>query len=652
MAGQQGVKSRQYKIFMEEEKWSGIPGSIYEKACNFAQSLLHIEADEETKSKLNEAIEFANLKITPSGVASLTILFVLATILPIFILLITNLLGLFGLSLIGALLIMMLVMPFAYFLYIYPLHLRKRFEIKTGSDVVTLVLYMAVYMRNSPNMEGALRFAADNMRGVLAYELRKLLWDIEVGKYRSVDEALIQYAKKWKEEKEFIESIQLLRNSLMQTEDRRIQMLQEAVDSILNGTMEKADGYSRELKLPIMIIHAMGIVLPVMGLVLFPVIAVFLDIKPIALFVGYDVILPLILFFVIFTSLETRPPTFSTIDVSGHPDAPPKGKFVVNGKGLPVLPLSLMVTGVIVPIGAFLMLNDPSGEGLLGSIVIIIGLSLGPMLYFLLNSQQKLKIRKSVRDTESQFREALFQLGNQVSIGNPMEVAMQKAIGKIGDLDIKKLFERASQNIRNNGMTFKEAFFNKSYGALRYFPSKMIESIMRTIIEASKRGMNTASVAMITISNFLKRIKETQQKVEDSLSDVTSSLQFQAYFLSPLISGMIVTMAIVIIRILKQIDPQLQSAGGGMGGGMGLGFAQQLWSNIPITTGVFQLIVGIYMIETCIILGYFVNGIQNGEDRIGFQDIAGSALLFGTIIYVISFGITYMIFGGLIQGLL
>ena len=84
--------------------------------------------------------------------------------------------------------------------------------------------------------------------------------------------------------------------------------------------------------MPITIIHAMGIILPVMGLVLFPIIAIFLKVEPMMLFLVYDIMLPLILFFVISNTLEKRPATFSKIDISDHPNLPPEGKIFIGNK--------------------------------------------------------------------------------------------------------------------------------------------------------------------------------------------------------------------------------------------------------------------------------------------------------------------------------
>jgi hypothetical protein len=86
------------------------------------------------------------------------------------------------------------------------------------------------------------------------------------------------------------------------------------------------------------------------------------------------------------------------------------------------------------------------------------------------------------------------------------------------------------------GFTFGQAFFDKEYGAIRYYPSRLIKSIMKTVVESTKKGVGTASVAMLSISKYLKGLHDTQEEVQENLSDTLNSLKFQSYFLTPLIS--------------------------------------------------------------------------------------------------------------------
>jgi len=638
--------SREYKLYNEEEKFASLRRTFYAKACNSAEKIIKVKPDKKSAQKMEETIEFAHLKVTPTGVSSLTILFLLVTMAPLLLLMTLPILKLPGLPLGYGALAIMLSLFFTYYIYSYPKRLRRRYESEAGSELVTLVLYIAMYMRNVPNLEGAVKFASQNLGGMLGYEMKKLLWDVELGTYLSMQEAISDYTGKWSKNRPFVESIELMITSLKQIGEKRIQLLDEAVNIILEGSREQARHFNQNLKLPVMVVHALGIVLPVMGLVLFPVVAVFLNVSSVILFVGYDIFLPLILYFVISNILETRPATFSKIDISENPDVPPAGKFAYGKKYMRAWPVGLLAGAIVIGFGFFLLFNELSiaeeFEGILPALVISLGICVGFGTYYTLLSKQRLYVRQNTRQIENEFAEALFQLGNQVSGGVPIELSIEHSMDRIQNLKIKELFSRALKNMRTLGFTFSQAFFDKEYGAIRYYPSKLIKSIMNTVVESSKKGVRTASLAMLSISRYMKGLHDTQEDVQEQLSDTLNSLKFQAYFLSPLISGVVVTLAVIIMRILRQIGDKVTDLGS-----VNVPFLASFGA-VQITAFEFIMIVSIYLIETAFILSMFINSIESGQDDIGRQHITGSALLVGYVVFAACMLATLALFGPLI----
>jgi hypothetical protein len=161
---------------------------------------------------------------------------------------------------------------------------------------------------------------------------------------------------------------------------------------------------------------------------------------------------------------------------------------------------------------------------------------------------------------------------------------------------------------------------------------------------------------MIVISNYLKNVHNVKEEISDILGETISSMKFLAMFLAPLVAGVTVTMAVVILQILTKLGAALS---GLMTGAAGLNVAQSLilipWAmggTLPITPSIFQLIVGLYMIETAILLAVFLNGIEYGEDKVGMRNNIWTILLIGIIVYAMSWFITYSMFGGAISALL
>ncbi|MBI2579382.1 MAG: type II secretion system F family protein [Candidatus Aenigmarchaeota archaeon] len=639
------IISREYRIYKEEEEISSLPRTLYEKACRISAALVNIKPDAKTRKKLEEVIEFSHLKITPAGVTSLTILFALLTSVPTILLLILSMFTTLKILPFGyGMLLMGVSLFFVVYIYNYPFYLKKKYESEVTSEIVTMILYMAMYMRNNPNLEGAVKFASENLSGPIGLELRKMLWDVEVGNYFSMQEALIDYTEKWAKNREFVEAVELLITSMKQTGEKRITLLDETVNIVLDGNRERAKHFNQRLKLPVMVVHALGVILPVMGLVLFPVISVFLGVESAVLFVVYDILLPMILYFVIARVSELRPATFSKIDISENPDVPPDGKIKFGRKIVSAWPIAALSAVPFIGFGVWLKQYDT--EGIFSAIIILAGFAVSISLYNIMLSKKRIEVRNKTRKIEEEFAEALFQMGNQVSSGAPIEISIKNSMERIKNLGIKDLFEKALNNIKTLGMTFQQAFFDKDFGAIRYYPSRLIKNIMKTVVESSKKGVGVASNAMLSVSRYLKGLHSTQEEVREELSETVNSLKFQLYFLSPMISGIVVTLAIIIIRILKSLSQSLTSLNSIQVPLLGQ------FANISVTPFQFIIVVGPYIIETCVIISLFINNVENGDDPIGRMNTTGYSLLIGFTMFVVFMLVTLVIFGPLITTLI
>src|SRR3989344_5154056 len=120
--------SREYKLYNEEEKFASLRRTFYAKACNSAEKIIKVKPDKKSAQKMEETIEFAHLKVTPTGVSSLTILFLLVTMAPLLLLMTLPILKLPGLPLGYGALAIMLSLFFTYYIYSYPKRLRRRYR--------------------------------------------------------------------------------------------------------------------------------------------------------------------------------------------------------------------------------------------------------------------------------------------------------------------------------------------------------------------------------------------------------------------------------------------------------------------------------------------------------------------------------------------
>jgi hypothetical protein len=180
---------------------------------------------------------------------------------------------------------------------------------------------------------------------------------------------------------------------------------------------------------------------------------------------------------------------------------------------------------------------------------------------------------------------------------------------------------------------------------------------MRTLSEASKKSLTAAADSMVTISSYLKGVREVKSEIDEMLGETTSSMSFMAMFLAPMIAGVTVTMAMVIITILGSIGTQIA---GLVGSGEGLSTTQNLLffgpgmagGKMPISAPNFQLIVGLYMFEVSVLMSVFLNRIEYGEDEIGERAMMGTTLIIATVVYIGAWLLTYSIFGSTLGDIL
>jgi hypothetical protein len=282
------------------------------------------------------------------------------------------------------------------------------------------------------------------------------------------------------------------------------------------------------------------------------------------------------------------------------------------------------------------------------SIIAIMGVVAMLAVFFILSNMQRSKIEDSVYKMESEFELALFQLGNRISGGTPLEMAVEKTVDDVKDLEISNLFEITLRNMKTFGMTFENALMHPQAGALRYYPSSLIRNVMRTITDTAKRGVQFASESMLTVSRYLKSVRETQEYMRTLLAETTSSMKFQAYAMAPLVTGLIVAMSQVIIQVLIFLGRRLDDIG--FEAVFGIDAGKILGSSSAVTPSMFQIIVGIYLVEVVIILAIFITKINRGEDKVTMWYSAGKMLLVGIMIYVMVAVGTSMLFGEMIGG--
>ncbi len=677
------VTSREYEEFKKEL----FPAryTFYEKACNFAEKLLRIRPDPKKAAKTQKDIDITHLNVTPSGVLSFAIL--------------TSLITIMAGSLISFGVFNMLFFVFFFLaagalmlpaLQRIPSFMANSWRMKTGSQMVESIFYLVTYMRHTSNLERAIAFAAEHVEQPLSLDFRKILWDVETQRYSTIKDSAETYLETWKEwNKEFVESFHLVEASQYEgSEERRLQLLDKALDVILNGTYENMLRYAHNLKAPITMLHMLGVILPILGLVILPLIVSFMSsggnpfTTAIYIAVLYNVSLPVGVYYLGRNILSKRPAGYGATDISEQPGFRhlrsvniPLGKaIVIRINPLFLSVMVLLVLGIIGASPLILHAIDPSfeigGESIklmeyicppdnigcadeerigpyglgaaLLSLVVVAGLGVSIGLWYALRSKNVIKIRQRTKALEDEFSSALFQLGNRLGDGLPAEIAFTKVARTLQGTTTGDFFTIAEHNITRLGMGLEQALFDPRVGAVVNFPSKIIEASMKVLTESIKKGPRIAAQALLSMSQYIKEIHRVEERLQDLMAEVNASIKTQAKFLTPAIAGIVIGITSMVSTILTRLSAQLEQFASGSETG---GFSNMLEIfGLGLPTYQFQLIVGIYVVQITFILSVLSSGIQNGADKVGERFELGRTLTRSTLLYCFLAGVVMVLF--------
>ncbi|MFP4645383.1 MAG: hypothetical protein ACLFNB_01945 [Candidatus Woesearchaeota archaeon] len=686
------VNTREY----EEFKQQYIPKhlSIYEKICQTAEKTLNIQPDKGKQKSYEDAIRTCHLNTTATGVYSASILIPLLLILVSMIMffMMPVMMGGEGnmffviVSVVGGLAIMIALQGL-------PSTLANQWRMRASNQMVLSIFYIVTYMRHTSNLELAINFASEHLNPPLSLDLRKVVWDVETGKYESIKVSLDDYLERWRKwNQEFVESMNLIQSSLLESvNERRLGSLDKALNVMLDETYEKMLHYAHNLKGPLTTLNMLGVVLPILTLVILPLVVSFMEgFRWYHLFVIYNIALPAMVYYLGTKILSTRPGGSGGEDITEkNPELKKYQKIPLNlgGQKLYLNPASLAALFAIVLflIGIFplafhainpqtdfgivqtetgpqfknLQYDDESdvlyyfldyrerseeghegemvgpfgmGAVLLGILIPLgIGYSMG--LYYKLRSRKIIKVRNQSKKLELEFSSALFQLGNRIGDGIPAEMSFGKVSAMMEGTTSGKFFHLAHMNITRLGMNVEKAIFDPEKGALKFYPSDLIESSMKVLVESTKKGPRVASQALINVSEYIKQMHRVDERLDDLMGDVISSMKSQVKFLTPVISGVVIGITSMITKILGKLGNKLGELGSGAAGAgvAGGGMLQMFGTGIP--TYPFQIVVGLYVVELSFILSVIANGIENGPDRIQKEHLLGQNMTKATGLY-------------------
>ena len=268
-----------------------------------------------------------------------------------------------------------------------------------------------------------------------------------------------------------------------------------------------------------------------------------------------------------------------------------------------------------------------------------------------LKTRELIKSRNETKDLEHEFTNTLFQLGNRLGDGVPAEIVFAKVAESTQGQKTQSFFALVNQNIQQFGMPVEQAIFNNERGAIIYYPSAVIATSMKILVESVKKGLQIAARSMMSISDYVKNIQKINDRLKDLLAEVVSDMRSNMTFLAPILSGIIVGLSSMIAIILNKLKTLSDITSGGdttVAGFGSVGNVVNLFDINSIVPPYFvQISIGIYLIEIAFILTATLTTVDAGKDSLREKNELGKNLKKGIALYLITALVSSLALSGL-----
>jgi hypothetical protein len=295
-----------------------------------------------------------------------------------------------------------------------------------------------------------------------------------------------------------------------------------------------------------------------------------------------------------------------------------------------------------------------------GALILSLFFPLGIALFFSIAYKDKtinlIDERNKTKQLEGEFNNSLFQIGNRLGDGVPPELIFGKIAESSKGLVTGEFFRKVNYNIQQMGMSVEKAIFDSRRGVILFYPSDLIATSMRVLIESSKKGLKIAAVSLMSISEYVKNIQKITERLKDILAEIVSEMKSNMTFLAPLLSGIVIGLALMIAAILNTLSSSMAVAGADTSSAINIGNILKIFDITTMIPPYFlQIAIGIYLIEVIFILTGALVTIDSGEDKLERTSRIGENLKKGMIFYFITalisslalFALSSIVLGGM-----
>jgi len=385
------------------------------------------------------------------------------------------------------------------------------------------------------------------------------------------------------------------------------------------------EAFAASLSGPTFALFSLGILLPMMLGAMLPIASMGgLRLGPPETVLLLDVVFPLATAAYALNILGRRP---------GTSDPPVLPSKISARRARLILAVSVSAGAALLSSGIAMFLGFFGGGGeSIAPLLVLWGVAAPAGLFLFLTTRDRKREQARIRKLETEFPDALFQLGSRIGEGMPVERAMLLTSRTMKDTEVARLFQRISFALRLTRAPLSEVLFGRK-GLLCDHPSRMVKASMRMVVESVRKDNLTAGQTMVGISHYIKDLQKLDADIRLRLGSIMDTMRTTAVFFAPLVMGITAALYVVLSGVTAGLGAGLSSPG----------LSAAVRQSVPAP--LFTLMVGVYLLLAVAIIMVFTSGMRNGPDPVGRRYETAIALPAAMAVFTVA-----ALAGGLLAG--
>jgi len=536
----------------------------------------------------------------------------------------------------------------AIILYFYPTNVYYNHRIgEYNEEMLRAILRLATFVSMDTSLEYAFVETSDHLHGTLKLQFLDIRHRLERKEAKTLGEAIDKYVDVWNEiNPVFVKSLRLLQTAALSSQKDRDDILKETTETLMLNYTTMGKRFAETLTDNAKKLISAGVLFPILSLMLLPLLSVFLPefVRPSMLAFIYVVFFPTLtlLMAMSFSAKRVQVDTVRIEDADEYRPMP--GLLLWLCIGIAV------VMSVPTLFYLWTVLSGAAGDtetvfALLMGWLMSAGIMGAFYVYAALYRRRYRKLWEEVHEIEQDLPHLLQSFSTYLTLNMSTENVVPEVVNDyvrfgFAKHPVVKAFRRLNHVLLTSKASIEQIVSKQLKHML---PSRKVVHIINQIVSFSK--ISQASSARVTkmVREQTISVYKLDDYMKTLLAESVSLINVTVTMLAPLLCAAAVIMSMAIVKSLTYITQQLEAIASAFGATTTMGF--QIVDTSQVISPIFiEIVVGLYLVETLIILSFFASTINVGNDPYKFfeavrQNTIGfliySVILFGGYIFVV-----------------